>query len=189
MIFFQLFISFLYQFNFNPILLSVLYCLTTLVFKPFFSFLHFFFSCSSTCREKGVSLSPERGSMQLKSRARSATFTLWTLSTGSKRWLSLCRSFSEFSLWPSGSFLSPQGSEARKYSFRFSGKLAETLTFLSVRLVLAFMGFCVQGHVVLTDFGLCKEGVEPEGTTTTFCGTPEVTPHSWKTHINRPNSC
>ncbi|XP_039623839.1 serine/threonine-protein kinase Sgk2 [Polypterus senegalus] len=30
-----------------------------------------------------------------------------------------------------------------------------------------------QGHVVLTDFGLCKEGIEPEGTTTTFCGTPE----------------
>ncbi|XP_061745081.1 serine/threonine-protein kinase Sgk2, partial [Nerophis ophidion] len=30
-----------------------------------------------------------------------------------------------------------------------------------------------QGHVVLTDFGLCKEGVEPEGTTSTFCGTPE----------------
>lgn len=31
-----------------------------------------------------------------------------------------------------------------------------------------------QGHVVLTDFGLCKEGVEPEKTTSTFCGTPEV---------------
>ncbi|XP_043573290.1 STKc_SGK domain-containing protein isoform X3 [Chiloscyllium plagiosum] len=30
-----------------------------------------------------------------------------------------------------------------------------------------------QGHVVLTDFGLCKEGVEPNGTTSTFCGTPE----------------
>lgn len=28
--------------------------------------------------------------------------------------------------------------------------------------------------MVLTDFGLCKEGVEPEGTTSTFCGTPEV---------------
>lgn len=34
--------------------------------------------------------------------------------------------------------------------------------------------WCLQGHVVLTDFGLCKEGVEPEGTTSTFCGTPEV---------------
>ncbi|XP_056667839.1 serine/threonine-protein kinase Sgk2 isoform X2 [Monodelphis domestica] len=30
-----------------------------------------------------------------------------------------------------------------------------------------------QGHVVLTDFGLCKEGMEPEETTSTFCGTPE----------------
>lgn len=34
-----------------------------------------------------------------------------------------------------------------------------------------------QGHVVLTDFGLCKEGVEPEATTCTFCGTPEVSVH------------
>ena len=31
-----------------------------------------------------------------------------------------------------------------------------------------------QGHIVLTDFGLCKEGLENNGTTTTFCGTPEV---------------
>ncbi|XP_023660723.1 serine/threonine-protein kinase Sgk2 [Paramormyrops kingsleyae] len=30
-----------------------------------------------------------------------------------------------------------------------------------------------EGHVVLTDFGLCKEGMEPEFTTSTFCGTPE----------------
>jgi len=30
-----------------------------------------------------------------------------------------------------------------------------------------------RGHVVLTDFGLCKEGIEPKGTTSTFCGTPE----------------
>ncbi|KAG7455118.1 hypothetical protein MATL_G00253080 [Megalops atlanticus] len=30
-----------------------------------------------------------------------------------------------------------------------------------------------QGHVVLTDFGLCKEGISRDETTTTFCGTPE----------------
>lgn len=29
------------------------------------------------------------------------------------------------------------------------------------------------GHVVLTDFGLCKEGIKLKDTTHTFCGTPE----------------
>ncbi|XP_071965259.1 serine/threonine-protein kinase Sgk3-like [Antedon mediterranea] len=29
------------------------------------------------------------------------------------------------------------------------------------------------GHVCLTDFGLCKEGIAAQGTTSTFCGTPE----------------
>jgi len=32
----------------------------------------------------------------------------------------------------------------------------------------------LQGHVALTDFGLCKQCFEGKNTATTFCGTPEV---------------
>lgn len=42
---------------------------------------------------------------------------------------------------------------------------------LTLTLALAYLYY--QGHVVLTDFGLCKEGIIGRQTTTTFCGTPE----------------
>ena len=42
----------------------------------------------------------------------------------------------------------------------------------------------LQGHVVLTDFGLCKEGISGRKTTSTFCGTPEVR-HVTSNHLCR----
>ncbi|XP_034643455.1 serine/threonine-protein kinase Sgk2 isoform X4 [Trachemys scripta elegans] len=49
------------------------------------------------------------------------------------------------------------------YSFQTSEKLYFVLDYVNGG----------EGHIVLTDFGLCKEGMEPEETTSTFCGTPE----------------
>jgi serine/threonine protein kinase len=37
-----------------------------------------------------------------------------------------------------------------------------------------------EGHIVLTDFGLCKEGIQnDEDRTGTFCGTPEYLGNSY----------
>ncbi|KAF2982003.1 hypothetical protein EK904_011957 [Melospiza melodia maxima] len=49
------------------------------------------------------------------------------------------------------------------YSFQTTEKLYFVLDFVNGG----------EGHVVLTDFGLCKEGIATSDTTATFCGTPE----------------
>uniref|UniRef100_A0A672RX67 Serine/threonine-protein kinase Sgk2-like n=1 Tax=Sinocyclocheilus grahami TaxID=75366 RepID=A0A672RX67_SINGR len=78
---------------------------------------------------------------------------------------------------PSLSQYSVQRSQARKHSIRPPGKTAvqDVCANECFRLESAYnlVSDLCQGHVVLTDFGLCKEGIEPEGTTSTFCGTPE----------------
>lgn len=56
----------------------------------------------------------------------------------------------------------------------FQSEMVLKIVSLCLCIVLSHCPSFCQGHVVLTDFGLCKEGIAISDTTTTFCGTPEV---------------
>lgn len=124
-----------------------------------------FSSCSTIFRERGSSWSPEPGSTPLKLQVHLATSTPSTLYTGKEQSYSTPYWTSVNKLWMKCALmtlaLNPLG-KSYLLLLLYRDLKPENILLDS------------QGHIVLTDFGLCKEGLEANGTTTTFCGTPEV---------------
>lgn len=119
-------------------------------------------SCSTTSSERGFSWNPELGSTLLRSPALLATSIPCMSFTG-------VRSCSPLVVIMQTNKQTNQPSRSNDHLILFLND-----SFLYRDLKPENILLDSQGHIVLTDFGLCKEGLEPDDTTSTFCGTPEV---------------